>query len=120
MYGYDQREREIFGIEEFTNSKDEQEENIREFLSQSIYQDVLLFTDGWALGNPGPTGAGTVAYIGGYNSSPVLLKKVVNYTDELVGIQIRLEFLSELDSIQNRHFRIITDCQLAIKTAFGE
>ena len=68
-------EREIFDIEEFTNSKEEQEENIREFLNQSTDQDVLLFTDGSALGNPGPTGAGAVAYIDGYNSSPILLKK---------------------------------------------
>ena len=43
----------------------------------------------------------------------------VNYTGELVGIQIGLEFLSELDSLQNRHIHILTDCQPAIKTAFG-
>ena len=42
-----------------------------------------------------------------------------NYTGELVGIQIGLEFLSELDSIQNRHIHILIDCQSAIKTAFG-
>ena len=117
-------EREIFDIEEFTNSKEEQEENIREFLNQSTDQDVLLFTDGSALGNPGPTGDGAVAYIDGYNSSPILLKKGVspisnNYTGELDGIQIGLEFLSELDSLQDRHIHILTDCQPAIKTAFG-
>ena len=77
-----------------------------------------------ALGNPGPTGAGSVAYIDGYNSSPILSKKGVspisnNYTGALVGIPIGLAFLSELDSIQNRHIHIITDCQPAIKTAFG-
>ena len=81
-------EREIFDSEEFTNSKEEQEENIREFLNQSTDQDVLLFTDGSALGNHGPTGAGAVAYIDGYNSSPILLKKggrpiSNNYTGEL-------------------------------------
>ena len=118
------KEREIFEIEEFTNSKEEQEENIRDFLSQSTDQDVLLFTDGSALGNPGPTGAGAVAYIDGYKSSPVLLKKGVspisnNYTGELVGIQIGLEFISELENIQNRPIHILTDCQPAIKTAFG-
>ena len=42
-----------------------------------------------------------------------------NYTGELVGIQIGFGFLSELDSIQNRHIHILTDCQPAIKTAFG-
>ena len=67
--------REIFDIEEFTNSKEKHEENIREFLNQSTDQDVLLFTDDSALGNPGPTGAGAVAYIDGYNSSPILFIK---------------------------------------------
>ena len=33
---------------------------------------ILLVTDGSALGNPGPTGAGAVAYIDGYNCSPIL------------------------------------------------
>ena len=43
---------------EFSNSKEEQKENIREFLVKSTDSDVLLFTDGSALNNPGPTGAG--------------------------------------------------------------
>ena len=118
------KEREIFDAEELANSKDEQTENIRDFLNQSTDREVLLFTDGSALGNPGPTGAGAVAYVDGYKCSPVLLKKGVsplsnNYTGELVGIQIGLEFLSELDYVQNRAIHILTDCQPAIKTAFG-
>ena len=118
------KEREIFDAEELANSKDEQTENIRDFLNQSTDREVLLFTDGSALGNPGPTGAGAVAYVDGYKCSPVLLKKGVsplsnNYTGELVGIQIGLEFLSELDYVQNRSIHILTDCQPAIKTALG-
>ena len=112
--------------EEFTNSKEEQEENIREFLTKctDTCRDVLLFTDGSALNNPGPTGAGAVAYIDGYNSVPVLMKKGVtpignNYTGELVGIQIGLEFIADLEYVQNRSVHILTDCQPAIKTAFG-
>ena len=110
--------------EEFTNSKDEQEENIREFLTKCTDRDVLLFTDGSALNNPGPTEAGAVAYIDGYNSVPVLMKKGVtpignNYTGELVGIQIGLEFIADLEYVQNRSVHILTDCQPAIKTAFG-
>ena len=46
-------------------SKDEQTVNIRDFLNQSIDKDALLFTDGPALENPGPTGAGAVAYVDG-------------------------------------------------------
>ena len=36
-----------------------------------------------------------------------------------MGIQIGLEFLSELDYIQNRSIHILSDCQLAIKTSNG-
>ena len=43
-------------LEEINNSKDEQEENTKEFLRKCTNKDVLLFTDGSALGNPGPTG----------------------------------------------------------------
>ena len=54
----------------------------------------------------------------------MLLKKGVspisnNYTGELVGIQIGLEFILELENIQNRPIHILTDCRPAIKTAFG-
>ena len=76
------------------------------------------------LNNPGPTGAGAVVYIDGYNSVPVLIKKAVtpmgnNYTGELVGIQIGLEFLADLDYVKERPIHILTDCQPAIRTAFG-
>ena len=65
-----------------------------------------------------------MAYIDGYNSVPVLMKKVVtpignNYTGELVGIQTGLEFLADLEYVQIRSVHIRTDCQPAIKTAFG-
>ena len=88
--------------EEFQNTKSRQEENVMEMLHNSDDKDVLVFTDGSALGNPGPIGAGAVVYLNGYQPVPVLLKKSVspmsnNYTGELVGIQIALEFLSELD-----------------------
>ena len=68
---------------------------MREVLHNIDDRDVLVFTDGSALGNPGPTGAGTVVYLNGYQSMPILLKKSVspmsnNYTGELVDIQIAL------------------------------
>ena len=62
----------------------------------------MIFTDGSALGNPRPTGAGAVIYMNGYHTSPILLKRGVgpmsnNYTGELVGIQIALEFMVDLE-----------------------
>ena len=41
------------------------------------------------------------------------------YTGELVGIQIGLEFLADLDYVKNRPIHILIDCQTPIKTAFG-
>ena len=65
-------------------------------------RDILVFTDGSAFENRGARGAGAVVYLDGYQLEPVLLKKSVrlmssNYTGELVGIQIALEILSEID-----------------------
>ena len=58
--------------EEFQNTKSRQEENVREMLDNTDDGDVLVFTDGSALGNPGPTGAGAVVYLDGYQSVLVL------------------------------------------------
>ena len=103
--------------EEFQNTKSRQEKNGREMLHNSDDTDALVFTDGSVLGNQGPIGAGMVVYLNGYQSVPVLLKKSVspmsnNYTDELVGIQIALEFLSELDhsDLVDRSIHLFTDC----------
>ena len=109
------------------NTKSRQEENVREMLDNTDDSDVLVFTDGSALGNPGPTGAGAVVYLDAYQSVPVLLKKCVspmsnNYTGELVGIQIALEFLSKIDhsDLVDRSIHLFTDCQAAIITAFDK
>ena len=68
-----------------------------------------------------------MVYLDGYQSVPVLLKKSVspmsnNYTGELVGIQIALEFLSEIDhsDLVGRSIHLFTDCQPAIISAFDK
>ena len=68
------------------NTKSRQEENVREMLDNTDDSDVLVFTDGSALGNPGPTGAGAVVYLDAYQSVPVLLKKCVKVSN---GAKIR-------------------------------
>ena len=76
----------LLDTEEFANTKEDQEVNIREVLNQCSSRDVLLFTDGSALTNPGPTGVDAVIYLDhGYSTSPILLQKGVsplsnNYT----------------------------------------
>ena len=52
----------------------------------------------------------------GYNSTPVLLKKGVsphsnNYTGELVGIQISLQFLAEIANLRGRNIHFFTDAR---------
>ena len=55
-----------------------------------------------------------VVYLDGYEAAPVLLKKGVspysnNFTGELVGIQISLEFLADVSEVENRNIHIFTD-----------
>ena len=121
------KEKGKIDVEEFKNTKTDQVENIREILGQIDENETVAFTDGSALGNPGPTGAGAVVYLKGYNSSPILLKKGVsplsnNYTGELVGILIALEFMVSLDDqiqLRDRKIHFFTDCQPAIIEAFN-
>ena len=113
----------VVNTEEFKVEKETQEENVRDLLSRLQPEDVVVFTDGSAFGNPGPTGAGGVVYLDGYEAAPVLLKKGVspysnNFTGELVGIQISLEFLADVSEVENRNIHVFTDCQGAIVSAF--
>ena len=109
--------------EDFGNTKSDQVDNVIEILKQIEENEVVIFTDGSALGNPGPTGAGAVVYLNGYQSSPILLKKGVsplsnNYTGELVGIQIALEFIIGLEEqLKDTRIHVFTDCQPAIKVS---
>ena len=48
----------MVNTEEFKVEKETQEENVRDLLSRLQPEDVVVFTDGSAFGNPGPTGAG--------------------------------------------------------------
>ena len=50
-------------------------------------------------------------YLDGYEMGPVLLKKGVstysnNFTGELVGIQISLEFIAHVSQVENRKIHI--------------
>ena len=121
------KEKGKIDVEEFKNTKTDQVENIREILGQIDENETVAFTNGSALGNPGPTGVGAVVYLKGYNSSPLLLKKGVsplsnNYTGELVGILIALKFMVSLDDqiqLKDRKIHFFTDCQPAIIAAFN-
>ena len=79
-----------------------QVENVKGKRNHIREDKVVIFTDGSKLGNPGPTGAVAVIYMNGYQTLPILLKRGVspmcyNYTGELVGMQIALEFIIDLE-----------------------
>ena len=112
----------LVNTEEF-KVEETQEENVRDLLSKLQPEDVVVFTDGSAFENPGPTGAGGVVYLDGYEAAPILLKKEVspysnNFTGELVGIQINFEFLADVSEVVNRNIHVFIDCQGAIVLAF--
>ena len=101
--------------DEFKMGREVQKENVGDLLTRLQPEDVIIFTDGSAFGNPGPTGAFGVVYLDGYEAAPVLLKKGVspygnNFTGELVGIQISLEFIAEVSQVENKDIHILTDC----------
>ena len=72
--------------EEFSVGKETQEENVKDLLTTLQPEDVVFFTYGSALWNPGPTGADGVVYLDGYQASPVLLQKGVSpYSKNFTG-----------------------------------
>jgi ribonuclease HI/retron-type reverse transcriptase len=83
---------------------------------------IIAFTDGSALGNPGPCGAAAIIYANGIDSQPMAIRKAVSkkstsYHGELQAIYIAMDFAvnySALHSISK--LRIFSDCQSAILT----
>ena len=79
---------------EFDQGKTVQEENIKEILDSIDANCVAVFTDGSALGNPGPTGAGAAIYHNGLDEDPICISKPVcsngnNYIGELIGRHVK-------------------------------
>jgi len=79
----------------------------------------VFFTDGSALGNPGPCGAGVVLYKNGMNSEPVITSIPVanpgtSYLGELAGIESALETSVSLASTDITEINILVDCTSAI------
>jgi ribonuclease HI len=83
--------------------------------------EVLAFTDGSALGNPGPCGAAAVIYLEGIKSSPIILNKSValvgtSYLGELEGINMATEYIDQA-TINPKSLSIFVDCSSAISSA---
>ena len=80
----------------------------------------VVFTDGSALGNPGPTGAAAICYPEGIKSEPISIKEAVaklstSYNGELHGIKLATEFIkSHTFNQHHTQVHILSDCQSAI------
>lgn len=78
----------------------------------------IAFTDGSALGNPGPCGAASVLYMAGMKSDPIELSKSISksgtsYLGELWGIALTLDFMNEAVITPDR-LDIFVDCTSAM------
>ena len=84
---------------------------------------IIAFTDGSAIGNPGPCGAGTAIYWNGIKELPSVHSRPVSelsnsYHGELQAIDLALKCIAEkTPSVQNNHIHLLTDCQSALIAA---
>jgi ribonuclease HI len=82
--------------------------------------DIVAFTDGSALGNPGPCGAGAAIYWNGISGQPTHHTKAVSknsssYHGELQAILLALDAVAGRGpTVHDRKVHIITDCQSAV------
>ena len=61
-------------LDDIGQSKDEQESNIRDAITNLADDTVTIFTDGSSLGNSGPTGGSAIVFLTDLQNNPVLLK----------------------------------------------
>ena len=83
--------------------------------------DPIIFTDGSALGNPGPCGSAAICYAEGLKSCPITISEPVskhstNYHGEIRGIKLATDFLkSTHNSHHTGNAHIFSDCKAAIQ-----
>ena len=118
--------RKALSLDQLGNSKtrtDEQDNKAQtvaaEYINNISKNSLICFTDGSALRNPSPCGAGAAVSVDSTLGAPVLLKrpvakKSISYHGELAAI----EFAQSYDaSHQNlKKIVILSDCQAAINT----
>ncbi|XP_066275156.1 uncharacterized protein [Branchiostoma lanceolatum] len=109
-----------------TGGKDKARDDIIHMLqniSDNRQPTTVVFTDGSALGNPGPTGSAAVIYEQWGSTEPFAVRKPVasrsnNYEGELEGLHLAIETLSRRPSTAN-HVLILCDCKAAIESVTG-
>ncbi|XP_066264656.1 uncharacterized protein [Branchiostoma lanceolatum] len=111
-----------------TEGKDKAREDILDTLqhiSNSKEPTTVIFTDGSALGNPGPTGCAAVIYERWGVTEPFAVRKPVaaksnNYEGELEGLHLAIDTISRRQSTTtNLKVLILCDCKAAIDSVLG-
>ncbi len=95
--------------------------------AQSMEQHILgisadtlpIFTDGSALGNPGPCGCSAVIYTHGISNDPIIISEPVamrstSFHGEVAAIKLALKYLQDNSQLQFREALIHSDCRAAI------
>ena len=92
---------------------------IQSLVEMSNYNNLIVFTDGSCLGNPGPCGSGACIFVPN-ETEPVMLKRPVTnrgsiLLGELIAILMALEFAqSEHKKRQIHGITIFSDSQSAV------
>ena len=84
--------------------------------------DTVSFTDGSALGNPGPCGGSAIIYWQGISSNPtehrVPVSRLSNSVHgELAGMELNLDLLANCSPARPLKIHLLVDCQAAIDIA---
>ena len=91
----------------------------------NVHNDILAFTDGSALKNPGPCGAGAVIHWCGITSQATFHKKSISsksnsYHGELQAILLALQIVCDRRPVvHGRTVHVLTDCQSALQAVAG-
>ena len=106
-----------------TPEQQQRAQQVADDLIANAGNDAIIFTDGSAMPNPGPCGAGICAYWAGIHGSPTetsvpVAKRSTSYHGELKAIESALESAAERQHNGNLH--IMSDCQSALHIAASD
>ena len=94
-------------------------------LDTGTNKTVIVFTDGSAQSNSGPTGSGVIIKKQARNSTPIKTTKAVKYMEssyegELEAIKIATEYARDNISPSDDSLHIFSDCQSAISAVTSQ
>ncbi len=93
----------------------------KEYISGLDQNSIIAYTDGSALTNPGPCGAGAAIYLEGHSSTPLEIHRPISlkstsYHGEIQAIDLALDYIVDYLGTTSppRSIHLLTDCQAAL------